>query len=97
MSGATRDRVDRLGEPRHAAMEPARDERGDIAPPSDLAEVSAPQWSPLAMSGATRLGTLNATPRSEAAMEPARDERGDLAHGRRGIQVWRGRNGARSR
>src|SRR6266511_3206101 len=122
MSGATRDGPVRavVGPP--AAMEPARDERGDRVTLSQPLDVTVrPQWSPLAMSGATRLGTLNATPRSdaamepardergdpkqivefptnvEAAMEPARDERGDLAHGRRGIQVWRGRNGARSR
>src|SRR6266498_1941660 len=70
MSGATRDRVDRLGEPRHAAMEPARDERGDIAPPSDLAEVSAPQWSPLAMSGATRLRSSSSPPTSKPQWSP---------------------------
>src|SRR6266542_3704318 len=43
----------RCGPPSRAAMEPARDERGDC---HDLVEAYAgdtPQWSPLAMSGAT--------------------------------------------
>ncbi len=36
-----------------------------------------PQWSPLAMSGATSWGSLRAPRMVAAAMEPARDERGD--------------------
>ncbi len=34
-------------------MEPARDERGDPGPHEQLAAMNEPQWSPLAMSGAT--------------------------------------------
>ncbi len=36
-----------------AAMEPARDERGDPRQVTSPATQSEPQWSPLAMSGAT--------------------------------------------
>src|SRR6266498_3570932 len=36
-----------------AAMEPARDERGDLPGVVDWPNVGVPQWSPLAMSGAT--------------------------------------------
>ncbi len=61
-----------------AAMEPARDERGDDGKGMVHAiDVDKPQWSPLAMSGATRVlgGQLGRV--VGAAMEPARDERGD--------------------
>ncbi len=54
MSGATRDGPVRavVGPP--AAMEPARDERGDRVTLSQPLDVTVrPQWSPLAMSGAT--------------------------------------------
>jgi len=34
-------------------MEPARDERGDLPGVVDWPNVGVPQWSPLAMSGAT--------------------------------------------
>src|SRR6266545_748292 len=59
MSGATRltgHAGDRHGA---AAMEPARDERGDRdgAPGAPAAQL-VPQWSPLAMSGATRPNLL---------------------------------------
>ncbi len=56
-----------------------------------------PQWSPLAMSGATLWPAVRVVAVHVAAMEPARDERGDSrrrrSYGRRG----RCRNGARSR
>src|SRR6266511_92761 len=42
-----------------------------------------PQWSPLAMSGATRRRTRYVPPGAGAAMEPARDERGDRGAGQR--------------
>src|SRR6266540_2990230 len=38
-----------------AAMEPARDERGDLAEQVRWTYEDQPQWSPLAMSGATGL------------------------------------------
>ena len=66
----------RCGPPSRAAMEPARDERGDC---HDLVEAYAgdtPQWSPLAMSGATSWVPCDWR-NVRAAMEPARDERGD--------------------
>src|SRR6266498_3775822 len=68
----------RCGPPSRAAMEPARDERGDC---HDLVEAYAgdtPQWSPLAMSGATSWVPCDWR-NVRAAMEPARDERGDPA------------------
>jgi len=61
----------------HAAMEPARDERGDPKVNAMSAPMEPPQWSPLAMSGATRLETGHEQCLWQAAMEPARDERGD--------------------
>ncbi len=38
-------------------MEPARDERGDLAEQVRWTYEDQPQWSPLAMSGATRDAT----------------------------------------
>src|SRR6266542_2600377 len=65
-------------------MEPARDERGDPVTAGDWSAGNPmPQWSPLAMSGATRRRTRYVPPGAGAAMEPARDERGDR-HGRYG-------------
>src|SRR6266545_3670884 len=59
-------------------MEPARDERGDPVTAGDWSAGNPmPQWSPLAMSGATRRRTRYVPPGGGAAMEPARDERGD--------------------
>src|SRR6266542_4354764 len=70
-------------------MEPARDERGDtpvFQPPS--APVS-PQWSPLAMSGATSACAHHCWVERGAAMEPARDERGDRALAGEPCHFWR--------
>src|SRR6266545_4661097 len=60
-------------------MEPARDERGDLKRGEDPDSTVEPQWSPLAMSGATRLTGHAGDRHGAAAMEPARDERGDRA------------------
>src|SRR6266511_1763496 len=60
-------------------MEPARDERGDAnCCTPNVAPFRLPQWSPLAMSGATLCATTSAPDPESAAMEPARDERGDV-------------------
>ncbi len=59
-------------------MEPARDERGDDQKDAaEITQINAPQWSPLAMSGATQGPGRGQAPALRAAMEPARDERGD--------------------
>ena len=61
-------------------MEPARDERGDDQKDAaEITQINAPQWSPLAMSGATQGPGRGQAPALRAAMEPARDERGDRA------------------
>src|SRR6266511_1478108 len=65
-------------------MEPARDERGDPVTAGDWSAGNPmPQWSPLAMSGATRRRTRYVPPGAGPAMEPARDERGDRHAGQR--------------
>ncbi len=60
-------------------MEPARDERGDVDKPPAGRSTKEPQWSPLAMSGATSPYWFTLIARDVAAMEPARDERGDTS------------------
>src|SRR6266542_3715844 len=86
MEPARDERGDSLDRPMwtstvEAAMEPARDERGDPGPHEQLAAMNEPQWSPLAMSGATFIVILPSCTCSVAAMEPARDERGDDGKG----------------
>src|SRR6266508_658502 len=49
--------------------------------PCGLAMADRPQWSPLAMSGATFICIMPSCTCSVAAMEPARDERGDDGKG----------------
>ena len=65
---------------RGAAMEPARDERGDSPARSRTRPLTPPQWSSLAMSGATYVPGPEPRYPDDAAMEPARDERGDASH-----------------
>ncbi len=82
MEPARDERGDRPGSTRddgvhHAAMEPARDERGDPRIAQGAQQKQGPQWSPLAMSGATRVAAGHTVVEVGAAMEPARDERGD--------------------
>jgi hypothetical protein len=59
-------------------MEPARGERDDLlsiaAPPTTA---NMPQWSPLVVSGMTRLSPVSAALAGSAAMEAARGERDD--------------------
>ncbi len=55
MSGATRGDAARHRGGSGAAMEPARDERGDPRIAQGAQQKQGPQWSPLAMSGATRV------------------------------------------
>ncbi len=58
-------------------MEPALDERGDLAFVAVVIFLIAPQWSPLSTSGATRATCSPLWTSGKAAMEPALDERGD--------------------
>ncbi len=59
-------------------MEPALDERGDLASLLEGHGYQSPQWSPLSTSGATYDLTPANIQAAKAAMEPALDERGDL-------------------
>src|SRR6266511_4047429 len=79
-----------------AAMEPARDERGDLPGVVDWPNVGVPQWSPLAMSGATYREFADRPEELLPQWSPLAMS-GATRDATAGIRAYTCRNGARAR